>query len=110
MKSLNLILSILIFITLLVSCSPEKVSVDQIRFNDETNKAELNGESFSGIGVREIRSRRRGNNKIRHYYYEDGVLVKKIQGESKDGTWEMGEIQWENEVKSKEVDGKIIYE
>lgn len=92
MKSLKRILSIFILITLVVSCSPEKVSIHDIDFNSETSKYEHNGESFSGIGVRELR-----RNKIRHYYYEDGNLVKKIQGKSIEGSWEMGEIQWEKE-------------
>ena len=106
MKKIKTILSVITFCIILVSCSQEKVSESQIKFNRETSKYELNGETFTGIGVLELRKR----DKIRYYYYEDGVQVKKIQGFSIDGTWEMGEIQWEEDVKSKEVDGKTIYQ
>ena len=104
MKKLLRILSVITLFTLLNSCSQEKVSESQIKFNNETNRYEVNGESYSGIGVRELR-----RDRIRYYYYENGVRVKIVQGFSKNGTWEMGEIQSENDVKSKEVDGKIIY-
>jgi hypothetical protein len=104
MKKIKTILSVITFCIILISCSQEKVSESQIKINDETYKYELNGESFTGIGVRELK-----RDKIRFYYYEDGVRVKKIQGFSLEGKWEMGEIQWEEDVKSKEVDGKIIY-
>ncbi len=105
MKKIKTILSVITFCIILISCSQEKVSESQIKFNDETYKYELNGESFTGIGVRELK-----RDKIRFYYYEDGVRVKKIQGFSLEGKWEMGEIQWEKDVKSKEVDGKTIYQ
>jgi hypothetical protein len=104
MKKLLRILSVITLFTLLNSCSQEKVSESQIKFNNETHRYEVNGESYSGIGVREFR-----RDRIRYYYYENGVRVKVVQGLSKNGTWEMGEIQSENDVKSKEVDGKIIY-
>lgn len=105
MKKIKTILSVITFCIILISCSQEKVSESQIKFNYETYKYELNGESFTGIGVRELK-----RDKIRFYYYEDGVRVKKIQGFSLEGKWEMGDIQWEKDVKSKEVDGKTIYQ
>ena len=105
MKNCKTLLSFLTFCVILVSCSQEKVSESQVKFNDKSYKYELNGEPFTGIGVREFK-----RDKIRFYYYEDGVRVKTTQGFSVDGKWEMGKIQWEEDVKSKEVDGKTIYQ
>ena len=70
MKKIKTILSVITFCIILISCSKEKVSESQIKFNDETYKYELNGESFTGIGVRELK-----RDKIRFYYYNFKLLV-----------------------------------